>query len=67
MTFLAPAQSADARFIAALFGRRAARPRGRTFVPGEDGARSALGSDHALPPSVLHGTSIEHLARIAFG
>lgn len=67
MTFLAPAQTADARLVPALFGRRAVRPRGRVLIAGEDGARRALGDEHGLPVAALRGTSIEHLARIALG
>ena len=69
MTFIAPAQTVGAfadpirppmrvRRISASIRRRPAD---------EDGARRALGTDGLAPVAMRPGTSLEHLARIAFG
>ena len=69
MTFIAPAQPAGSladviRPLAQL--RRLSVPSRRRSAD-EDGARRALGMDGLAPVALLPGTSIEHLARIAFG
>ena len=68
MTFIAPAPPAGP--LAGAVHPRV--PLGRIPIPqrrggDEDGARRALGTDGLAPVAMLPGTSLEHLARIAFG
>ena len=69
MTFIAPAQPAGALadIVRPLSQIRRISMASRRRSADEDGARRALGMDGPAPVAMLPGTSLEHLARIAFG
>ena len=69
MTFIAPVQPAGilADIIRPLPQIRRVSIASRRRSADEDGARRALGMDGLAPVALMPGTSIEHLARIAFG